>query len=398
MPTSLPPVHCLRCEHELAQPFDPCPACLAEGVSVNGTTRPRAPGGASVAALAAAHLPTGLEALPPTPLRPLTRYQAGRPLRLFSKDERGGLTSSYKDRLARVVAARAAEAGADTLVLASSGNHGAAVAAAATAAGLRGVVLTMTSIAPPMRRLIEGCGGQLVPVARAEDRWVVVRAAVAELGWFPAGNYHDPPIGSNPYAVDGYQPIAWEIAEQLGRVPDWVAVPIGYGDGISGIAKGFRSLVEAGLSDRVPRMLGVETTGTLRDALERGLDQPEAMPVQAPNALSIACPCGTYQALHAIRSTDGAAVTVDDEGALAARAQLSRREGSFQELSSAAALAGVELAVADGTIAPEATVVAIASSVGLKDQLLPGETDDPLQAVAPTLDGMRSLLEVRADA
>lgn len=389
-------VRCLRCSYELAEPFAPCPKCLADGISATGDTyTPLVRTARSVPDLAAAILPAGAANGPPTPLRRLARLETDLDVSLWLKDERAGPTGSYKDRLARVAALKAAEMGHQTVVLASSGNHGAAVAAAATAQGLNTVVVTMTTIAPAMRRLIEGCGGAIVPLTHAEDRWTLVRETVDELGWFPAGNFHNPPIGSNPYVVDGYQPIAWEIVEQLQEVPDWVAVPVGYGDGLSGIAKGFRSLLDADLVDRLPRMLAVDTTGTIADAFDRGEDQPRAMPVRAPSALSIACPQATYQSLHAVRVSEGAPITVDDAAALEARTALSRQEGAFVELSSAAAFAGVVQARADGRITPDQTVVVVGTSGGLKDQLLPGETDGTPDPVPPTLDAMRELLAAR---
>ena len=377
-------VGCLRCQRELSDPFSPCLACLADGVAVNGT--PRAEADVSV--------PAGT-ASPPTPLRRLERLGTAYGARLWMKDERTGPTCSYKDRLARAAVAHARRVGAETVVVASSGNHGAAVAAAATAAGMSSVVVTTTSIAPAMRRLIEGCGATLIPVERAEDRWTLVAAAVTELGWYPAGNFHGPPIGSNPFAVDGYAQIAREIVEQLGGAPDWVAVPVGYGDGLAGIGRGFRALAHAGVIERPSRMLAVETTGTLADALVRGADQPLPMAVAAPSALSIACPQGTFQALHAVRVSGGAAITVDDAAALEARARLSSLEGSFHELSSAAAFAGVGAAVHRGIVGPDDRVVAIGTSVGLKDQPLSGD-DRPLTPVAPTLAAMREVVPAPA--
>ncbi len=66
------------------------------------------------------------------------------------------------------------------LVASSSGNHGAAVASAASARGCDSVILTLSSIAAPMRAAIEGAGGILVPFEQAEQRWTVMREAVRD--------------------------------------------------------------------------------------------------------------------------------------------------------------------------------------------------------------------------
>ncbi len=52
-----------------------------------------------------------------------------------------------------------------------------------------------------------------------------------------------PMIGSNPYAVDGYKTIGYEIIEQLEwRVPDFVSVPVGGGDAAFWVLEGFQRM------------------------------------------------------------------------------------------------------------------------------------------------------------
>lgn len=321
------------------------------------------------------------------PLRPLQPL-AGHP-RTFLKDESGGMTWSYKDRLAAAAAAHAEQVDATTIIVSSSGNHGAAMAAAASARGLRCVVLTMASIAPAMRRLVTGCGGELVPLRTAEERWPVMREAVASLGWYPASNFHDPPIGSNPYAVAGYRTIAYEIVEQMG-VPDWVVVPVSFGDGLSGIAHGFSELADE-RDTAVPRLLAAVTSPSLPEALAAGEDQPRVRDSVAPSALSIAATQSTYQALHALRATDGAAVLIDDRQALAARRELGGREGMFLELSSAVAYGAASEGRRSGLIGEDESVVVIGTSSGLKDQPLPTDGAE-LRSIDGELDEVLAFL------
>jgi threonine synthase len=375
-----PEVVCLRCELVLDDPFLPCPDCARSGIAVNGTTRY-----ADSPTAAHPHLPLTMPEASPTPLEPLPRAAASIGAReLLLKDESGPPTWSYKDRLARVAAAHAQVSGASVLVASSSGNHGAAVASAASGRGLHSVICTLSSIAAPMRVAIEGAGGVLVPFEHAAQRWDVMRAAVGSLGWYPASNFHDPPIGSNPYAVDGYKEIAWEIVATLGDAPDWIVVPVGYGDGLAGIVRGFEEAVDAGIASRLPAALAAVTSEALPDALRRGVDQAAVHPVRAPHAPSITGGFGTYQALHAIRLSKGAARSVDDAEAIAARTLMSRTEGRLLELSSAVAFAALAAAVADGTIDSSARIVVVGTSTGLKDPPLDAGSHQ-LMPVAPTL-------------
>lgn len=363
---------CIRCATPAADPYAPCERCFAEGVASNHRR---------------AGAPPAATPVPSTPLRELRALD-----RTWIKDERGGPTWSYKDRLARSAVDDAAAIGARVIVVSSSGNHGAAIAGAASARGLASVVLTTPAIAPAMRRTIVGCGGRLVALPRAEDRWTVMREAVAALGWYPASNFWDPPIGSNPFAVDGYAAIAHEIAAQLGAAPDWVVVPVGYGDGIAGIARGFGNLAADGRIVRAPRMLAAVTSASLPDALAAGRDQPRPAPVAAPSALSIACPQSTFQALDAVRGSAGTACVVDDAEAFAARAALGR-EGVFAELSSAVAYGALARARRDGTVAERETAVVVLTSPGLNDPVLPGDPAGELDAVAPELDRVLAALD-----
>jgi threonine synthase len=172
-----------------------------------------------------------------------------------------------------------------------------------------------------------------------------------------------------------------------------VVVPVGYGDGIAGIARGFARLAERGTIERAPRLLAAVTSSSLPDALAGGWDQPRPVTVVAPSALSIACPQATFQALDAVRGSGGAARLVDERAALRARERLSREEGIYAELSSATAYAAVVQARRDGTIAAGESIVLVMTSPGLKDQLLPGDPQRELAPVAPTLDAVLTAID-----
>jgi threonine synthase len=329
--------------------------------------------------------------MPITPLTSAGRLGVDLDLELWMKDESRGATYSHKDRLAAVAAAHALATQADVVVVSSSGNHGAAIAAACTRLSVQSVCLTIPEIAPPLRGLIEGSGGRLVALPRAELRWTLMDMAVAELGWYPASNFSNPPIGSNPYAIDGYKAIAWEIVQQLGSPPDWVVCPTGYGDLLYGMHKGFSEIQLADPSHQAPRMLAACTSTSLPDALRAGVDQPGYGRNHAPEAVSISVPTSTHQALTSVRRSDGAAQPVHTHEIQAARRTLSTHLGAFQELSSAASLAAVVAARRSGVIAPGQRVVFVATSTGLKDMPAP-EATQHLLPIEPTLESLRRAL------
>ena len=115
------------------------------------------------------------------------------------------------------------------------------------------------------------------PVPASPSRWALMHN-VERLGWYPTSGYVLPPIGSNPYGIEGYKTIAYEVAEDLGwQAPDGIVVPSAYSDGLIGIWKRMRDLQRLGWIKDLPRMVAAEPFGPLAHALDRGLEHPEAV-------------------------------------------------------------------------------------------------------------------------
>ncbi len=375
---------CVRCgaEYPEAQAFSGCPACQDAGAPSNLApvyhldggplpVQPAEPGLFRYRPL----LPLAPDDVPVSlgegrsPLLPLPEIGEQFGLRgLWIKDESRGPTWSYKDRLAAVAVTKARASGADTAVVSTTGNHGAAVAAYCAAAGLRCVALTLTSVPATMRTLMQVYGAQVVAYAEPQQRWTVMAAVVAEHGWVPMSGFVNPPIGSNPFGIEGYKSLAYEVVDELGVTPDVVIVPTAYADGLSGITRGFDDLHRLGVTPAVPRMVAAEPFGPYSTALHDGSDVAGPVPVQPSVAFSIAGSVGTYQGLHAIRSTGGRAVAIgDDEEIMAMQAQLARTNGLYLEASSVLPLLAARQLAESGEIRPGDRVVVIGTSTGLKD-------------------------------
>ena len=317
--------------------------------------------------------------------------------RVWVKDESRNPTWSYKDRLAAVATTKAVEVGAETVVVASTGNHGAAVAAYAARAGLRCVVLTIASVPMTMKTLMQAYGAEVVALPRPADRWHLMRELVAARGWMAMSGYADPPAGSHPYGVDGYKTIAYELVEQLPAPPDVVVVPVAYGDGLSGIARGFADLVALGTIGRMPRLIAAEPFGPLAEALAAGSETAGPVPVRPSVAFSTASPYGTQQSLEALRSSGGAAVaTPDDEEIIAAQLALAGQAGIYLEASSATAAVALRKAAAEGLIGPDETAVIIGTSSGLKDVGTTAARLSEVPVIEPSIEALDGVLAARS--
>lgn len=313
---------------------------------------------------------------------------------LYVKDESRNPTWSYKDRLAASAIAMASQFDSPGVVTASTGNHGAATAAYAARQGLPCIVLTLASIPASMKALMQSYGAMVVSFATAAERWVIMRELVERWGWYPTGNFTSPPIGSNPYGIEGYKTLAAEVCEALGwEAPEWVIVPASYGDGLFGTWKGFRELYELGFIRNVPRIVAAEAHGPLAHALAQQLDYPVAVPAPASIALSIATPVTAVQALIALRQSRGLAMSVPDAELIAMQQRLGRTEGLYAEPASVAAVSAAAALREGGHAQPGDRIVAVLTSSGLKD---PAVTNEALPAIPTAAAELQSFREVLA--
>lgn len=408
-------LRCVRCGEEVddASPWTGCPRCAADGVHANVLPVYAA---ASAAGLGPDPAQPGLfrhrRRLPlPESAVPVSLAEGSTPLvaadslagpagvaQLWFKDETRNPTWSYKDRLAAVAITEARARGADTVALATTGNHGAAAAAYAAAAGLRCVALTLTSVPTTMKVLMQTYGADVLALRTGPERWQLLRQAIAAWGWVPVSGFLDPPLGSNPFGVDGYKTIAFEVHADLGDVPDVVVVPAAYADGLAGIQRGFADLVEAGLAARVPQLVAVDPFGAYVAALDDSARVLPRVPTGPSSAFSIATPTATHQGVAALLTSDGLAAGPFDDRQLAdAQLRIARTVGLYLEASSAITLLAVEQLAHAGRIAGDSRVVCLATSTGLKDVGMTAERLPEVPVIEPELDQLRRHLDASGD-
>lgn len=403
---------CIRCstEYPIEPRFDGCPKCAVEAPSNLTPTYDYAKVQSATLKDKFAERRFNMwryrEFLPPDMGEVASLGEGGTPLlscstmgdligvpNLYLKDESRNPTGSFKDRLAVVALAMSGRFGAKTVGVSSTGNAGAAAAAYSAKKGYPCVVLTVSGAASVMMAQIRSYGAMTVAMENKEDRWTLLQDAIQRLGWYPTSPYFGPPIGSNCYGVDGYKTIAYEICEQLDwQVPDFCVFPVAYGDAIYGIWKGFSEWAEMGLINSIPRMVAGETADSLQVALREGVD---AIPLRNPPSPSVAGSINvsqsTYQALHAIRESNGLASTAPDDTLLELQSTLAIREGIYAEPSSLAALSVIRNLRNLGEIKESDVVVAVLTATGMK-----GSTaTESRQAEIPVVNGnLEELLDV----
>ena len=274
-----------------------------------------------------------------TPLIHLTNLSKQWGIELYVKTEGTNPTGSFKDRGMVMAVAKAKEEGKEVLICASTGNTSASAAAYGARAGMRTiVVIPEGKIALGKLAQAKMYGAEIVEIAGNFD---VALEMVRE-----AGEGKVAVVNSiNPYRLEGQKTIAFEAIEQLGKVPDIFALPVGNAGNISAAWKGFKEYAER-KGTGLPTLLGVQADGAAPIVYDRVFENPETV----ATAIRIGNPASWQLAKDALAESNGAILSVTDEEILEAYSLIASTEGIFAEPGSCATIAGVKKRLDAGLI------------------------------------------------
>ncbi|SES35030.1 L-threonine synthase [Lentzea xinjiangensis] len=315
---------------------------------------------------------------------------------LWLKNDAANPTGALKDRASSLVVAAALVRGEQVVATASSGNAAASLAGVAAATGITCVTFVPTGTPPAKIAQLSVLGARVVVVSGSyEDAVALCWSACVEWGWYCRST------GVNPFTAEGKKTVALEICEQLGwSVPDAVVVPVGDGNIITGVHRGFADALAAGWISRLPRLIGVQAAGAsvLAEAWRTGEDAPVVVPGRGAgtiaDGIAVADPQDALRALAAVRTTGGTMTTVTEEEILVAVHRTSATTGVFPEPSSATAVAALPALLADGHLAAGERVVLINTGSGLKAVDRVAGAGTPVLRCAPSLRELSSVLGV----
>ena len=312
-----------------------------------------------------------------TPLYAAPRLGAKAGLQnLFLKDDGQNPSASFKDRAGAVALVRAREIGAQVLCGASTGNAGSSMACLAASVAMPCVIFVPEKAPAAKIAQLLVFGAKVLAVRGTyDDAFDLCMAVCERRGWFNRNTGH------NPFTREGKKTAAFEIFEQLGKIPDWVVVPTGDGNILAGIRKGFCDLKEAGIADRTPKMLCAQSaesqaiSAAVWKLQQSGATAPDwkrvaIAPVAATtvaDSISVDIPRDGLAAVRAVIESGGAAVAVPDADILGAIPEIARGAGVFAEPAASCAWAGLKQAARDGVVKPDETVVCMCTGNGLKD-------------------------------
>jgi threonine synthase len=280
-------------------------------------------------------------------------------LKVYLKYEGLNPTGSFKDRGMTYAVSQAKYEGAETVVCASTGNTSAACAAYATRARLKSlVIIPEGKIALGKLSQALMYGAQIIEIAGNFDQALNIVRTLGERDKRLAV------VNSiNPYRILGQQSGAWEVCDDLGKAPDYFFIPVGNAGNITAYWAGFNAYKAAGKIESLPVMMGYQAAGAAPIVNNAPVEFPETV----ATAIRIGNPASWEGATTARDESNGFIDAVTDADILGAYECLARHEGVFCEPASAASVAGLMKACAEGRITPNSTVVCTLTGNGLKD-------------------------------
>jgi threonine synthase len=331
-----------------------------------------------------------------TPLRRADNLARKLGLRhVYLKDDTVNPTYSFKDRPVAVAVSKSREWGLAGVGCASTGNLGAATAAAAAKAGLPCYVFIPSNLDPAKVVVPRVYGARVVPVKGTYDDANRVALLTADLLDWGFVN-----INIRPYYAEGSKTLAYEACEQLGwKAPDVELVPLGSGLLLTAIHKGLQEFFRLGLvKEHDVRICGSQPEGCapIARAFREGRD--DILPVEKPSSiaesLAIGDPASGPEALTIIRKSGGFADAPTDEEVRRAQILLARTEGLYAEPAGGTVVASLERAAAEGKVDPSEVIVLNITGNGLKTPHVLQSAFPALEPVPPDLQAVRAYLGV----
>jgi len=287
---------------------------------------------------------------------------------LWVKDETREPTASLKDRASAIAIMKARENRAEVITTASTGNAAAALSGLCANVGMANVIFVPAS-APEAKiaQLLAFGSTVLLIEGTYDDAFDLCLEAGQTYGWYIRNT------GFNPYMTEGKKTAAFEICEQLEwEPPDAIFIPVGDGCIIGGIHKGLKDLLAMGWIKRMPRLIGVQASGSasLHHAWDKGMEPSEIKPIKTrtiADSIAAGLPRDRIKAIRAVRETEGAFVTVTDNEILKAIPALAHGCGVFAEPAGAASFAGLIKAIQTDLVKSDERIVILVTGSGLKD-------------------------------
>ncbi|MHA2309107.1 MAG: threonine synthase, partial [Candidatus Heimdallarchaeaceae archaeon] len=302
-------------------------------------------------------------------------YVGGTPLYKFNllgmkdvlvKYDGSNPSSSYKDRASSIAINKAIDEGNEILFCASTGNAASSLAMLNAHTPMKTYIFVPAAIPDGKRAQLEISGAEVYAVEGTYDEVYDLSLDLGlEKGWYCRH------AAINPYLLEGKKTGAFEIIIQNNfEIPDYVFIGVGDGTVVSSLYKGFWEFKEIGLTDKIPKIIGVQAEGipAIKEAFEKGKPyKPIAIDGNTvADSISVGKPRDVIKACTYVEASNGFFISLTDDEILDAIKELGKT-GIFAEPAGAVPYGGLKKLIYEGKITKSDTVCLVITGNGLKD-------------------------------
>ncbi len=284
---------------------------------------------------------------------------------LFFKDETKNPTNSFKDRAAALLVSHARSWDFNKIVCASNGNQGASIAAYSSLERIECLNIIPNEIDLGKKAQIIAYDSDLKTIGNTVDDAIDYVIDNNELN-----DYYQCTPELNPLTLEAQKTIAYEIINQI-ELPNWIIIPMGSGELLVSLWKGFNELKEIEIIKDIPKLIGVQSQSSspiINDFFNNHKHKKESPKNIKSMALGILVQKPLYKnlAIKCIKDSKGTVIAIPENFIFPSIEQLIRDEGIFAEPSSALTLAAIQLLEQKQTFESKDSVVCLITGSGLK--------------------------------
>lgn len=268
-----------------------------------------------------------------TPFYKANKLSSKHNLNLWIKNDTVNPTGSYKDRASYWVLAQAKHHNINKIVCASTGNAGSSLAGICASSDVQAKIFI--PVKAPLGKRVQNIayGADLELVNGSYDD-----AYAISIDYSADGKSLNRNTGYNPITIEGKKSVAIEIYRQnYNKVPDYLVIPVGDGVILSGVYKGFKDLLELGITKSLPKLIGVQSKNSnaiynyWKSGEYKSLEKAETI----ADSISVKSPACADLAVRAIKESKGFMIEVDDSSIVGYQLEIAQNSGIFCEPSSA---------------------------------------------------------------
>jgi threonine synthase len=280
---------------------------------------------------------------------------------VYIKHEHLFCSGSYKDRGATTLITKAKQLGIKKIVQDSSGNAGCAIAAYAAKAQIECDIYLPQNTNESKIIQMQAYGATINKVKGNRKDTSIAAYKAAQINYYASHCY-------NPWFFEGTKTFAFEICEQLNwKCPDSVILPAGNGTLIIGCYIGFTQLANAGIINKMPKIVAVQTAicSPLADKffnIEKTENEYSSNSIA--EGIAIVNAPRSEQIIDAVIKTNGTFIKVTEDEIKNTWKKMAQT-GFYIEPTSAATIAGVEKYILESD---DEIIVSLFSGHGLKSK------------------------------